>query len=156
VSSVTNKNMDKVVAKLATLVDVARRDEAVRVSQEIIVHRPVKDEIWVEKIGEGHWEVHGRAARRAVRFSDLRNDEAMAEMIRRLKDAGVDRLLSRSGAKDGDAVTIGEATFEWWRDQQAAGLDEGHHRATHQERLAKRRRNRGLDEFAEEFGESDN
>ena len=155
VSAMTNKNLDLVVSKLATLVDMARRDEAVRVSQEIIVHRPVKDEIWVEKIAEGHWEVHGRAARRAVRFSDLRNDEAMAEMIRRLRDAGVDRLLSRSGVKDGDSVTIGEATFGWWRDHQAAGLDQDHHRATHKERLAKRRRTRGIDEFAEETDDGD-
>jgi len=44
---------------------------------------------------------------RAVRFQDLTDDEALAEIVRRLRDLGVDRLLNRAGAKDGDVVNIG-------------------------------------------------
>ena len=75
---------------------------------------------------------------RAVRFQDLTDDEALAEIVRRLRDLGVDRLLNRAGAKDGDVVNIGPLSFEWWRDDVGAGLDRGdHHRATKRERLAR-------------------
>jgi len=50
-----------------------------------------------------------RAAR--VRFQDLTDDEALAEIVRRLRALGVDRLLARAGVLDGDVVTIGPALF---------------------------------------------
>ena len=58
--------------------------------------------------------------------------------MRRLKDLGVDRVLTRAGVRDGDEVTIGPLSLEWWRDDASAGLDRGdHHRATRRERLAR-------------------
>jgi hypothetical protein len=40
--------------------------------------------------------------------------------------------------RDGDLVSVGTLTFEWWRDQVSAGLDRGeHHRASRRERLAR-------------------
>jgi len=103
-----------------------------------VIHRPVPDEIHVDKVGERAWEVTGRPATRAVRFQDLTNDEALAEIVKRLKGLGVDRMLNRAGARDGDVVTIGTLSFEWWRDEGGAGLDRGeHHRATRRERLVR-------------------
>ena len=81
--------------------------------------------------------MQGRPALRAVRFQDLTDDEALAEIVRRLRDLGVGRLLGRAGVRDGDLVTVGALTFEWWRDDAGAGLDRGHHRATRRERLAR-------------------
>jgi Obg family GTPase CgtA-like protein len=103
----------------------------------IVVHKPLPDEIHVHPRGEGEWEVTGRPAVRAVRFQDLTNDEALAEIVKRLKGLGVDRMLNRAGVREGDVVTIGTLSFEWWRDAGEAGLDRGHHRATRRERLAR-------------------
>ena len=116
----------------------ARKDEAARFEHVIVVHRPLPDEVHVERDGDRSWIVTGRPALRAVRFQDLTNDEALAEIVKRLKGLGVDRLLTRAGARDGDVVTIGQLSFEWWRDEGGAGLDRGeHHRATRRERLAR-------------------
>jgi GTPase len=137
ISSVTGEGLDQLLNELARQVDEARRFEVDAGLQRVVIHRPVVEEIRVEKAGEGHWLIEGRSAIRAVRFSDLTNEEAATEMIRRLKALGVDRLLQRAGAQDGDVVTVGEATFEWWRDAAGVGLDGHHHRTTKRERLAR-------------------
>jgi GTP-binding protein len=138
ISAVTGEGIDPLAAQLAALVVVARRDEAEDLEHEIVVHRPIPEEITVERAGPNSWRVNGRAAERAVRFSDLTDDQALAEIVHRLKKLGVDRLLTRAGVREGDAVTIGTLSFEWWRDEAGTGLDRGeHHRATRRERLAR-------------------
>jgi GTP-binding protein len=57
--------------------------------------------------------VEGREAARAVAVSDLTNLDALEHVHRRLKRIGVDRALSRAGARDGDAVRIGELSFTY-------------------------------------------
>lgn len=138
ISAVTGDGLDQLVGALAQLVTSAREQELDALEHEIVVHRPVPDEITVERVGENGWIVEGRAARRAVRFQDLTDDEALAEIVHRLKELGVDRLLTRAGVRDGDVVSIGTLSFEWWRDEVGTGLDRGdHHRATRRERLAR-------------------
>jgi Obg family GTPase CgtA-like protein len=127
VSAVTNDGLDRLVQELATLVDHARRDEAAAAVEAVVIHRPINDEVAVTKLPGGQWLVEGRAALRAVRFQDLTNDEALAEIVSRLKALGVDRLLTRAGVRDGDLVSVGALAFEWWRDQVGAGLDRGDH-----------------------------
>jgi GTPase len=138
ISAVTGEGLDALVGRLARLVTDARADEAEELEHEVVVHRPLSDEITVERQGERGWIVEGRAATRAVRFQDLTDDEALAEIVHRLRELGVERLLTRAGVRDGDLVTIGTLSFEWWRDAGGAGLDRGqHHRATRRERLAR-------------------
>jgi GTP-binding protein len=138
ISAITGEGLDALVGRLARLVTEERASEAEAREHEIVVHRPLPDEITVEREGERGWMVQGRAARRAVRFQDLTDDEALAEIVHRLRELGVERLLTRAGVRDGDLVTIGALSFEWWRDAAGAGLDRGeHHRATRRERLAR-------------------
>ena len=137
ISSITGEGVAKLVARLGELVDGVRREEAATREAVEVVHRPLPEEIRVERGPDG-WHVLGRPALRAVRFQDLTDDEALAEVVSRLKALGVDRLLTRAGVVDGDIVTVGALTFEWWRDEVGAGLDRGdHHRATRRERLAR-------------------
>jgi GTPase len=138
ISAVTGEGLDALVGELARLVAEARAEEVEALEHEIVVHRPIPDEITIEREGEHGWIVEGRAARRAVRFQDLTDDEALAEIVHRLRELGVERLLTRAGVREGDVVTIGALSFEWWRDDGGAGLDRGqHHRATRRERLAR-------------------
>ncbi len=138
VSAVTGEGLEQLVGHLAALVSQARHDEAKAFEHEIVVHRPMPEEISVHRQGANAWRVEGRAARRAVRFQDLTDDQALAEIIHRLRELGVDRLLTRAGVRDGDVVSVGTLSFEWWRDEVGTGLDRGeHHRATRRERLAR-------------------
>jgi GTP-binding protein len=138
ISSITGEGIDQLVAQLAGLVTQVRKEEIELLEHEVVVHRPLPDEITVDKAGANEWVVAGRPAIRAVRFQDLTDDEALAEIVRRLRTLGVDRMLTRAGVRDGDIVNIGPLSFEWWRDDVSAGLDRGdHHRATRRERLAR-------------------
>ncbi len=79
----------------------------------VVVHRPAPEGVDVQRAGAGAWLVVGRAAERAVALSDLTDAGAQAEAVRRLRRLGVDRALSRAGARDGDEVTVGTMTFTW-------------------------------------------
>lgn len=137
-SSITGEGLDHLLGELARLVSAVRREELEEHNDEIVVHRPIADTVEVEKISPTSWRVTGRSALRAVRFQDLTDDQALAEIVSRLKALGVDRLLSRAGVRDGDVVTVGSLAFEWWRDQAGYGLDRGdHHRTTRRERLSR-------------------
>jgi GTP-binding protein len=137
ISAVTGEGVGELVDELARLVVSARRGESTEEPASVVVHRPVPESIEVTRVGESEWAVEGRAARRAVRFSDLTDDGALEEVVSRLRALGVDKMLSRAGVRDGDVVTVGDVAFEWWRDAGDAGLDRGHHRASHRERLAR-------------------
>ena len=138
ISAVTGEGVRPLVARLASLVTDARREAEAASEHEIVIHHPIQDDVDVVSVGPNSWVVRGRSALRAVRFQDLTDDEALAEIVKRLRALGVDRLLTRAGALDGDLVQVGPLSFEWWRDAVGAGLDRGdHHRATRRERLAR-------------------
>ena len=63
-----------------------------------VIHRPVPEGVTVERVGDGEYRVHGRAALRAVALSDITNTDALAYADDRLKKLGVDKALARAGA----------------------------------------------------------
>jgi GTP-binding protein len=69
----------------------------------------------VSRTDSGGYRVEGRAVERMVIMTDLENPEAVAYLQRRLYHAGVEDALTKAGARDGDEVTIGPATFTWER-----------------------------------------
>jgi len=122
ISAVTGTGLGPLLGHLATLVSEARASEATGLG-EIVVHRPAPEGVGVERTPSGAWRVTGRPAERAVSFSDLTDEGAMAEAVIRLRRLGVDRALARAGARDGEEVSVGEVSFTWYRDQSAGTLD---------------------------------
>jgi GTP-binding protein len=113
-SAATHSGVRELVDHLAAMVGEARATAvSLADTTDIIVHRPVPEGVDVRKVSAGSWQVVGRAAERAVAFSDLEDDGALAEAVRRLRRLGVDRALARAGARDGDEVTVGAMTFTW-------------------------------------------
>ncbi len=141
ISAVTGRGVEELVRRMAALVAVARAAKPDEAGSELagaaaptgddahplgatpagtgalVVHRPVPEGLLVERTAQHAWHVAGRDARRAVNFSDLTDDAALAEAVRRLRRLGVDRALVRAGAHDGDEVTVGLLSFTWFRDQ---------------------------------------
>src|SRR5580704_15893137 len=107
----------ELVERLAPLVQDVRADAVEASSSEIVVHRPIPEGVAVLRAGAGEWVVQGRAAERAVALSDLNDEGAQAEVVRRLRCLGVDRALARAGARDGDEITVGAMTFTWGEEQ---------------------------------------
>jgi len=111
ISAVTGAGLPQLLGRLAALVEKARA-EAPLPRQAVVVHRPEPEGVTVSREGSV-FVVAGREAARAVAVSDLTNPEALEHVHRRLKRIGVDRALTRAGARDGDTVRIGELSFTY-------------------------------------------
>jgi GTP-binding protein len=111
ISAVTGAGLPALLGRLAGLVEEARV-EAPMPRQAAVVHRPEPEGVTVSRQG-AVFVVSGREAARAVAVSDLTNPDALEHIHRRLKRIGVDRALARAGARDGDAVKIGELSFTY-------------------------------------------
>jgi GTP-binding protein len=113
ISAATGQGVQALVERLAAIVHEVRNATEVLASGIVVTHRPVPEGVDVERIAPGEWRVVGRAAERAVAFSDLTDEGALAEAVKRLRRLGVDRALSRAGVRQGDEVTVGAMTFTW-------------------------------------------
>ena len=106
----------------------------------------------------GGFVVRGVRPERWVRQTDFSNDEAVGFLADRLNRLGVEEKLAQAGAREGDAVTIGEVTFDWVPTlpagtltvEESAGLGgrgtdsriDAPHRVRAEERLAAKRARR--------------
>jgi GTP-binding protein len=73
--------------------------------------------------GEG-WLVRGSEIEALVGRFDAGNAEAVSYLQRYFRTYGIDRLLKRSGARDGDDVRIGAAVFEYFSEEREEGTRE--------------------------------
>jgi GTPase len=129
ISAATGEGMGVLVGRLAELVTRARV-EVEPTRPAIVIHRPVGEQVNAERLGPGVFEIVGRAAERAVALSDLTDDQALDVVLGRLRRLGVDRVLARAGARDGDEVRVGELSFTWYRYGPDNSLDPVVDRAT--------------------------
>jgi GTP-binding protein len=111
VAAVTGAGLPELLGRLAALVEQARAESPLPI-QAAVVHRPEPEGVVVSREGPV-FVVGGKQAARAVAVSDLTNPDALEHVHRRLKRIGVDRALARAGARDGDAVRIGELSFTY-------------------------------------------
>jgi GTPase len=114
ISAATGHGLAELLRRLAEMVTVARAEAEVATG-EVVVHRPLPEGIRVERVQSGVWAVLGREAERAVALSDMTDDGALDESARRLRRLGVDRLLARAGAREGDEVHVGQVSYTWYR-----------------------------------------
>jgi GTP-binding protein len=59
------------------------------------------------------WLVRGKRPERWIRQTDFTNDEAVGYLADRLNRLGVEEGLAKAGAVPGDAITVGDVTFDW-------------------------------------------
>ncbi len=111
VSALTGEGLRPLLGAMARLVDEARAQ--LPRPARFVIHRPEPAGVAVQRDTDGSWIVLGRAAARAVALSDLTIPEALAYAQGRLKSLGVDRALSRAGARSGDRVRVGGFDFEY-------------------------------------------
>ncbi|HUY07359.1 MAG TPA: GTPase ObgE [Acidimicrobiales bacterium] len=115
ISAVTGAGLDELTHRLAQMV-VRMRTERPSRSTAPVLHRPVAEGFVIARSDNG-FVVTGRDAIRAVALSDLTDVDALAHVHRRLKRLGVDRALAKAGARPGDAVTIGNLSFTYEREE---------------------------------------
>lgn len=107
----THQGVRDLVAKMAVLVDRARLAQPSR--DGIVIIRPDVDGSVVQRIDANQFRLLGRSVERVVALNDVTTPEALNWIDDRLKKLGVDRLLSRAGAQEGDIIWIGDFSFEY-------------------------------------------
>jgi GTP-binding protein len=173
VSAATGEGLTEFGYALAAAVEEHRASlppmEAARVT---IAPKAVDDSgFTVEADGEGGFVIRGLRVERWVRQTDFTNDEAVGFLADRLNRLGVEEELAKAGAHEGDAVTIGEVTFDWMPTlpagtltvEESAGLGgrgtdsriDAPHRVRAEERLAAKRARRVPYELSETWSDED-
>ncbi len=114
VSAVTGEGVETMMLAVGAMVAESRSAASVEEApyERVYVYSAPEDEdLSVESLGDGRWEVSGRHVQRMVVMTEIDNEEAVAHLQRRLRRAGVEQALTAAGAHEGDSVTIGPATF---------------------------------------------
>ena len=111
ISAVTRDGLAPLLGAMARLVQEAREQEPER--EGVVLLRPVPSGAVVEREGEHEFRVRGRDVERAVALNDVTSPDALAYISHRLERLGVNKLLARAGATDGDIVWIGDFSFEY-------------------------------------------
>jgi GTPase len=71
------------------------------------------EEAWTVERVAGGYRVQGRPVERLMAMTDLNQEDAAAELQRRLARMGVLQALERAGCGSGDTVWIGDSELEW-------------------------------------------
>lgn len=111
ITAPTHEGVRVLTSKLAELVQQARATQPTR--EGLVIIRPEVEGSVVERVGEHEFRVVGRAVERVVSLNDVTTPESLNWIDERLKKLGVDRLLSRAGAQEGDIVWIANFSFEY-------------------------------------------
>ena len=114
ISSTVGTGIRELVGQMARLVYQARTVEPTQ--EGVVLIRPEVDGARVERLGDNEFRLHGRSVERAVALNDVTTPEALNWIDERLKKIGVDRLLNRAGAQEGDVIFIGTFSFEYQPD----------------------------------------
>ena len=80
----------------------------------------VAEPVWVERHSSGiGWRVLGHELEALIARFDPTNRDAVAYLQHHFASLGVNKLLRRAGAEDGDDVHIGEAVFEYLNEDRS-------------------------------------
>jgi len=116
VSAKAGTNVSELIDVLTELVEVA--SAAQPAAETFAVLRPVMpDRVLVTREGPG-FRVRSDRVERLVAQTALDNPRATRRLQRRLRAMGVETALTREGAREGDDVFIGAATFEFYPEEK--------------------------------------
>ncbi|MBD3181032.1 Obg family GTPase CgtA, partial [Candidatus Poribacteria bacterium] len=112
VSAATGQGLEQLVFSAWNLLENTPdiRDE-VEPEQEIVEYNKEHDSSTIITREDSTFTIHGRAVRRAVVMTDMKNQEALALLHYKLKQMGVIKALKDAGAKEGDTVVVNDVEF---------------------------------------------
>ncbi|HWO70204.1 MAG TPA: GTPase ObgE [Actinomycetota bacterium] len=112
-SAVTGLGLDALAQRLEELV----RELPAEAREPYVVLRPARPRFVVRREGE-RFRVVGPQIERWVAEADLEDPRQVVSLQRRLAREGVERELTRKGARRGDEVVIGDRVFEFIPDEE--------------------------------------
>jgi GTP-binding protein len=110
VSALTEEGLDVLGAQLEQLSRQGASEQPARAPY--VVLRPGRPRFTISR-EDGGWRVIGRNVERWVRETDLDDERELTDLQRRLIKEGVERQLTKAGARRGDEIRISDRAFEF-------------------------------------------
>ena len=116
VSAATNTGLQKVVDKLANMLDEIPNNPLYDESQieSHVLYKFKKEEPFtITKEDEGLWAISGKEIERIFKMTKFSSEEAIYRFAKKLRRMGIDDKLREMGAEEGDQVRILDFYFDF-------------------------------------------
>ena len=117
ISSLLNKNLDKVLIKCADLLEKAKTYSIYEEKDAEVIYNLKKDQddiFKIKKIDDHTYEILGDRVLRTYHLINLEEDDGMLRLIAYLDKIGVDEALHKLKAKNGDTIKLEDFEFEFF------------------------------------------
>ncbi len=116
ISAVSGEGLSPLLWRLGEMVEEVRRERGYAESEEEVVfsYDPSREQAFRVMREEAGYRVVGERVERLVSRLDLSKPQALAYVQARLRRMGIEEELVRQGAKEGDAVIIGDYVFDFF------------------------------------------
>ena len=116
ISAATNTGLQKVIDRLADLVDEVPNSPLYEESQieSHVLYKFKKEEPFIiTKDDDGTWAISGKEVERIFKMTKFSSDEAAYKFAKKLTKMGIDQKLEELGAEEGNQVRILDFFFEY-------------------------------------------
>ena len=116
ISAATNTGLQKVVDRLADLLDTIPSNPLYDESQieSHILYKFKKEEPFtITKEDDGLWVISGKEVERIFKMTKFSSEEAVYRFSKKLRRLGIDEKLAELGAEEGDQVRILDFYFDY-------------------------------------------
>ncbi|MBQ2909339.1 MAG: GTPase ObgE [Bacilli bacterium] len=116
ISAATNQGLDKVVNRLADLLDEIPANPLYDESQieSHVLYKFKKEEPFtIRKEDDGLWVIEGKEVERIFKMTKFSSEEAVYRFSKKLRRMGIDNKLQELGAEEGDQVRILDFYFDY-------------------------------------------
>lgn len=116
ISAATNQGLQKVVDRLADLVDEVPNNPLYDDSQieSHVLYKFKKEEPFtITRDDDGTWAIQGKEVERIFKMTKFSSDEAAYKFAKKLSRMGIDQKLEQLGAEEGDQVRILNFYFDY-------------------------------------------
>ena len=116
ISAATNQGLDKVINRLADLLDEIPANPLYDESQieSHVLYKFKKEEPFtIRKEDDGVWVIEGKEVERIFKMTKFSSEEAVYRFSKKLRRMGIDDKLQELGAEEGDQVRILDFYFDY-------------------------------------------
>ncbi len=116
ISAIDSKGLDKLLIKLADLVDSIKEEPLYEENEYLghVLYKFKKEaDFKITKVSENVYVLSGEKLEKLFKMSKFNSEEAVLRFAKKLRSMGIDDKLEKMGAQNGDIVKILDYQFEY-------------------------------------------
>ena len=116
ISAATNQGLQRVIDRLADLVDEVPNSplyEDSQIESHVLYKFKKEEPFTIKRDDDGTWVIEGKEIERIFKMTKFSSDEAAYKFAKKLSKMGIDQKLAELGAEEGDQVRILDFYFDY-------------------------------------------